>query len=443
MGLQIEQQENENRELELTVRVDEPRVAEAMRETAKKLTKTLRIRGFRPGKAPYHVVQRWVGKDTLRAEAVESIAPDVFREAIEQVDVVPYAPGSIDDMEMDPLVFRITVPLEPTVDLGDYRQVSIDLPEVSVTDEQVNQAMKAVQERHALLEPADRPVQEGDVIIADVKAEKDGEVLLEREGAELLVDAETLYQGTPFVENVVGMSAGDERTFDIASAKGEDDEDDDQDGAVTHTVAVQEVKSRYLPPLNDDLAKEEGDYETLLELRIDVRKQLTEAAQKQADARYADQVFEKIQEGATVVYPPAAVELELDTTMENLKQTVKRQGWEMDEYLRIQAKTIEVLREEAKPSAEERVKRHQVTLALVRAEQLGVDDAELEQRVDERLGQLGEQEDGVIDQLRERYMSERGRMVIINDVLSGKFSERLRAIGRGEAPELEGSEEEE
>ena len=443
MGLQIEQQENENRELELTVRVDEPRVAEAMRETAKKLTKTLRIRGFRPGKAPYHVVQRWVGKDTLRAEAVESIAPDVFREAIEQVDVVPYAPGSIDDMEMDPLVFRITVPLEPIVDLGDYRQASIDPPEISVTDEQVNQAMKAVQERHALLEPADRPVQEGDVIIADLKAEKAGEVLLEREGAELLVDAETLYQGTPFVENVVGMSAGDERTFDIASAKGEDDEDDDQDGAVTHTVAVQEVKSRYLPPLNDDLAKEEGDYETLLELRIDVRKQLTEAAQKQADARYADQVFEKIQEGATVVYPPAAVELELDTTMENLKQTVQRQGWEMDEYLRIQAKTIEVLREEAKPSAEERVKRHQVTLALVRAEQLGVDDAELEQRVDERLGQLGEQEDGVIDQLRERYMSERGRMVIINDVLSGKFSERLRAIGRGEAPEIEGSEEEE
>jgi len=443
LGLQIEQQENENRELELTVRVDEPRVAEAMRETAKKLTKTLRIRGFRPGKAPYHVVQRWVGKDTLRAEAVESIAPDVFREAIEQVDVVPYAPGSIDDMEMDPLVFRITVPLEPTVDLGDYRQVSIDLPEISVTDEQVNQAMKAIQERHALLEPADRPVQEGDVIIADLKAEKDGEVLLEREGAELLVDAETLYQGTPFVENVVGMSAGDERTFDIASAKGEDDEDDDQDGAVTHTVAVQEVKSRYLPPLNDDLAKEEGDYETLLELRIDVRKQLTEAAQKQADARYADQVFEKIQEGATVAYPPAAVELELDTMVEDLKQSVQRQGWDMEEYLRVQGQTIETTREQSKTSAEQRVKGHQVTLALVRAEQLGVDDAELEQRVDERLGQLGEQEDGVIDQLRERYMSERGRMVIINDVLSGKLSERLRAIGRGEAPDLEGSEEEE
>lgn len=442
MGLQIEQQENENRELELTVRVDEPRVAEAMRETAKKLTKTLRIRGFRPGKAPYHVVQRWVGRDTLRAEAAESIAPDVFREAIDQVDVVPYAPGSIDDMEMEPLVFRIKVPLEPTVDLGGYRQVSIEPPEISVTDEQVNQAMKAIQERHALLEPADRPVQEGDVIIADLKAEKDGEVLLEREGAELLVDAEALYPRTPFVENVVGMSAGDERTFDIASAK-DDDDDDDQDGMVAYTVAVQEVKSRYLPPLNDDLAKEEGDYETLLELRIDVRKQLTEAAQRQADAQYADQVFEEMQEGATVAYPPAAVELELDTILENLNQSVQRQGWDMEEYLRIQGKTIEAIREEAKPSAEERVKRQQVTLALVRAEQLAVDDAELEQRVDERLGQLGVQEDGVIDQLRERYMSERGRMVIINDVLAGKLSERLRAIGRGEAPELAESEEKE
>ncbi len=441
MGLQIEQKEKENRELELTVQVDESRVAEAMREAAKKLTKTVRIRGFRPGKAPYHVVQRWVGTDTLRAEAVESLAPEIFREAIEQVDVVPYAPGSIDDMEMEPLVFRITVPLEPTVDLGDYRQVRIDPPEISVTDEQVNQAMKAIQERHALLEPADRPVQDGDVIIADLKAEKNGEVLLEREGSEFLVDAETLYQGTPFVENVVGMSAGDERTFDIASAK--DDDEDDQDDIVTHTVAVQEVKSRYLPPLNDDLAKEEGDYETLLELRIDVRKQLTEAAQQQADAQYADQVFEKIQEGATVAYPPAAVERELDGIVEDLKQSVQRQGWDMEEYLRVQSKTIEAIREESKPGAEERVKGSQVSFALVRAEQLAVEDAELEQRVDERLGQLGEQEDGVIDQLRERYMSGRGRMVMINDVLSGKLSERLRAIGRGEAPEINESEEEE
>ena len=243
------------------------------------------------------------------------------------------------------------------------------------------------------------------------------------------------------MENVVGMSAGDERTFDIASAT--DDDDDDQDGMVSHTVAIQEVKSRYLPPLNDDLAKEEGDYETLLELRIDVRKQLTKAAQRQADAQYADQVFEKIQEGATVVYPPAAVEHELDTMIEDMKQSVQRRGWDMEEYLRVQGQTIETIREQLKAGAEERVKGYQVTLALVRAEQLAVDDAELEQRVDERLGQLGEQDDGVIDQLRERYMSEQGRMVIINDVLSGKLSERLRAIGRGEAPELAESEEEE
>jgi trigger factor len=451
LSLQIEQQETEQRELKLTVRVDESRVQEEIRRAARKFAKNLRIPGFRPGRAPFDVVQRWVGKEALRGEAVESITEDIYREALEQTNVIPFAPGSLDDIELEPLVFHLTIPLEPVAELGDYRQVRVDPPQVEVSDEQVNRAMKAIQEKHALLEPANRPAQEGDVIIADVRAEQDGETTLDRTGAELLLDPETLYPSIPFVANVVGMSAGEEKRFDITlpaevaeeGDEGEEGEEADQK-VVTYTVKVHEIKARYLPPLNDDLAKDEGDFETLLDLRIDVRRRLTEAAQREANAEYVDQVFEKIRGGASVIYPPAAVEQELDRLVEEVEGRFERQGWALEDVLKMQGKTLEAMREDYRPRAEEQVERSQITIALLRAERLSTSEAELDQLVEERVGAMGEMDDEVGSQLREFYQSGQGRLFMANDMLMTKFTERLKAIGLGEAPELpELSEEEE
>jgi trigger factor len=436
--LQIEQQETENRELKLKVQVDEARVQEQMRKTARQLAKRLRVPGFRPGKAPFHVVQRWVGPEALRGEAVDALTEDLYREAIDQADVSPFAPGSLDDIEMDPLVLHLTIPLEPTVDLGDYRQVRVDPPTVEVEDKQVDEAMKAIQEKHALLEPADRPAQEGDVVIADLVATQGGEVTLDREGAELLLDPETLYPDIPFVENVVGMSAGEEKEFDITVSETPEDEEEGEpaEWTTTYSVTVHEVKSRYLPPLTDDLAREEGDYETLLELRMATRKNLTDVAQRRADAEYVDQVFDQMLEGATIVYPPAAVELELDRMIEEMEARFKQQGWTLDDLLKIQGKTVEMQREEMRPQAEEQLKRSQTTIALVRAERLSMEESELDQLVEERMGEMGEIDEELKNQLREYYNSGQGRMFMANDMLMTKFTERVKAIGRGEAPDL-------
>ncbi len=438
MTLQIEQQETESRELKLTVHVDEARVQERIRTVAKKLAKSLRIPGFRPGKAPFHIVQRWVGEEALRGEAVDGLTEDLYKEAIEQVDAQPYAPGSLDDIEMEPLVLHLTVPMEPLVELGDYRQVRVDLPTVEVTDEQVNDAMKAIQEKHALLEPAARPAQEGDVVVANFKAVQNEDVLMERESAELLLDPETLYPDTPFVENVVGMSAGDQKSFETIVTS---EEDEEAGAAVTYTVEVLDVKSRYLPPLNDSLAQEEGDFESLLDLRIDVRRQLTEAAQQKADAEYVDQVFDQVREGASVVFPPAAVELEIDDMVRDTEQRFKQQGWALEDFLKFQAKTLESWRDEMRPAAEERVQRSQITLALVRSEKLFLGDDELDQLIEERMGGIGEMEDELRQQLREFYSAGQGRVMMANEMMMNKFTDRIKAIGMGEAPDLSELEE--
>jgi trigger factor len=432
LTLEIEQRETENRELELTVRVDESRVEEAMRRTARKFSRNIRIPGFRPGKAPFHVIRNWVGADALRAEAIDSIANDIYQEATEQADVIPFAPGSLDDIELDPLVFHITVPLYPKVDLGDYRDVRVEPTPVEIADEAVNEAMQAIREKHALLEPANRPAQKGDVVIADLHAEEDGDEVLSREKAELLLDPDQLYPDTPFVENIVGMSAGDEKTFQLVLT----DEENDESHELAYTVKLHEVKSRFVPPLNDELAREEGDFETLLDLRIHVRKQLTEAAQREADADYVEKVFDQIREGTAVVYPPAALEQEIDRMVDDMEERFGRQGWSLDDHLKLQGKTVDDLREELRPEAEDYLMRSQITFALVQAERLAVEDGELESKVGERLGRMEDLEEEAAQQLRELYTTGQGRMLMANEVLMEKYTERLKAIGRGQAPEL-------
>ncbi|MEN8098438.1 MAG: trigger factor, partial [Chloroflexota bacterium] len=219
MTLQIEQKETDNRELKLTVQVEEKRVQDAIRSTARKLAKNLRIPGFRPGKAPFHVVERTVGKQALRVQAIDEITQDLYQEAIAQVGAIPYAPGSLDDMKLEPLVLDLTIPLTPTVDLGEYRLVREEPVEVSVEDKAVDEALARIQEKHALIEPADRPAAEGDLIIADVKGTQDGETMIDQEGAEMILDPEKLYPDTDFVKNVVGLSAGEQVSFDLNTSE--------------------------------------------------------------------------------------------------------------------------------------------------------------------------------------------------------------------------------
>jgi FKBP-type peptidyl-prolyl cis-trans isomerase (trigger factor) len=157
-----------------------------------------------------------------------------------------------------------------------------------------------------------------------------------------------------------------------------------------------------------------------------------------------EQVFDKIREGASVIYPPAAVEGELDRLMEEMGQRFERQGWALEDVLKIQGKTVEDMREDYRPRAVGQVERSQITLALLRAEQLSTDEAELDRLVDERMGAMGDLDDEVSSQMREFYQSEPGRLFMANDMLMTKFTERLKAIWLGEAPELpELSEEEE
>lgn len=476
MTLTIHTEQDEQRQLHMTIEVPEERVEKQMRQTARKLARDYRFPGFRQGRAPYAVVVGRIGRDNLRAEAVEELLQSVFEEAMDQVDPDAYAPAEFEDMEMEPLVLRFTIPLMPEVDLHDYRALRKEIEPVSVTEEAVNEALENIRARHQLLEEVERPVEGGDMVtiagrgelilmeeveeeeaeaqeeaeVGDEAAEVDetddtfeeediDTVLFDTEGMELIMDAGKLFPGTPFVENLVGLSIGDKTSFSFTFP--DDFEDEELAGKEAEfEIEILQVQNRDLPELNDDLAKEEG-HESLAEMVEETRANLEKAAESQAKNELIDGMIEDMLAQATLVFPPAAVELEIDNRIESFKQQVTRSGWQWEDYLTLQGTAEEGLREDFREAAEEAVRQQLVLRQFVLEEKLSVDEADVEAKIDERVMSFGDNET-LTNSMREFYKKGAGLEMISSEILVDKVAERMKAILSGNAPELEALAEE-
>jgi trigger factor len=445
--LTIHTTEDEQRQLKVTVEVAESRVEKQMQATARELARGMQIPGFRKGKVPYHVLVQRVGQEALRAEAVEALLDDVYGEMLAQLEETPAGQPSLDNLQMDPLVLDFVIPLEPKVSLGDYRSIRRDVTPVEISDEAVDEALEHIREHHEVVEPVSRAVMEGDMVTISGTGEVvDGDtvnVIFDEERIDLIADPERAFTGTDFVANLIGMEIGDETEFTITFPDQEpylpDGEDDDNALAgqeAQFSVTVLDVKSRYLPPLDDELAKAEGDYETLAELRDATREELQKQGEQEARNQLFDEVLEEILESAALVYPPSLVEEELDNMIENLKNQVTRAGWRWEDYVRLQSKTEEILREEWKERAEENVRRSLVLRQFIRDEYINVGADELQTSLSDRFGSL-EGDGEVQQQLRDYFQKGEGLTMLANELLMDKIYERTNAIVTGSAPDLE------
>ena len=454
MTLTIHTEEDDQRQMAVTVEVAEERVQKAMRNTARKLAKDAYIPGFRKGKAPYQVILRRVGEETLRAETIEDMVQGIFEEALEQSAIEMYAQPSLDAVEQDPLVFKFTVPLAPVVTLGDYRELRREVAEPEVTDEAVAQALKKIQERHQIVEPVERPVEQGDLVslsgkgvLLPVVKEEEGEetettetespeeeILFDEEQTELLMDSDVIFPGTPFVENLVGMSAGDQKSFNFTFP--EDFDDESLAGReAAFDVTVLDVKSRTLPELDDDLAKQEGSYETADELRASLREDLQKQAESEAKNQLIESMIDDLLGDAEVLYPPAAVELEIDTMVDSLKGQITRSGWEWADYLRMQGLDEHSIRHEFEDTAVERMQRQLVLRQFIMDEKLTVSAEDLDERIEARLEDFGDNPE-LRDSMRQYFQSGYAFDMISSEVLMDKAYERMKAVLSGDAPDL-------
>ena len=296
----------------LQIEVDDERLEKAMASAYRRLAAKTRIPGFRAGKAPRAVLERHLGEHAILHEAIDRLVPQVYREALDQEEIDAIDQAAYDLVTEQPLVVKFTVPVRPSVDLGDYTSLRVPREPVVVEPERVQDGLEALRHRYSTLEPATRPIQWGDIVRADVHATVDETVLVNEDDTEFQLVEERTISLPGFAEALIGREKGAEFEFDLSVP--EDAPDERLHGHQAHyRVRIQEVKQEKLAELDDEFARQVGEgFADLAALRSRVEEDLREALEQEAEHRYHDQILEELVERAQIEYPPVLVERETE-----------------------------------------------------------------------------------------------------------------------------------
>jgi trigger factor len=356
-------------------------------------------------------------------EALDMLIPEAYNEALDDQEIEPIDQPSLDIVQEEPLIFKATVPVRPTVDLGDYGKLRVDRPAVVVAQEDVDAAVEDLRRRYALHEPVDRPVTTGDVVRADVRGNIDGrEVFADddfeftlREGATVLLPG--------FAEGVIGTEKGVSKQIEVTSPPGSQPLSG-KTGAFT--VVVKEVKEEKLSPLNDEFAREVGEgFSSLEALRQHLETGIRERLEAEAEEKYRDDALMALVDAAEELeHPPVLLEREIDRLLRDQAQSA---GQDVERYLEQTRKPVEEIRDALRPTAVERVRRSLTLTALAEAEEIKVESAEVDGEVERIVNSSGPQ----APQMRQLFASPGGREAIERSLLTRKTLDRLIEIVGG------------
>jgi trigger factor len=345
----------------------ERRVAQA----ARGLARNLRVPGFRAGKAPPPIVIQRVGREAVLDEAVRDSIGGWYAAAIDAARIVPVGEPDLDvgDMprEGEPLRFSIEIGVRPRATLGEYKGLEVPRREPEVSDEAIGEELERLRERGAKLETVERPAERGDFLVMDYLGSIDGTPFPGGEGRDQMVELGSGKLVPGFEEQLEGAAAGEERTIDIEFP--EDYHPELASKAAQFAITVKEVKAKELPPLDDDLAAEAG-FDTLDELRADIRERMTEGQSAQIDAEFREAALDAAVAAATVEIPDALVEARSREMFDQLMHSLSHQGISRETYMRISGQEEGAVVEAGKEDAAQGLRREAVLAAIVEAEKI-------------------------------------------------------------------------
>lgn len=415
----------------MTIEPDDELVQEALRKAAKKVAQRYNIPGFRKGKAPYSAVVRAYGKEVLYEQVAEELGDKVYRQALEETGLQPVAPGSLEDVTFDPLVFKLTLPMPPEVDLGEYRSIRLERPAIEVTDEEVTVQLESMQKQQSDWTPVEEGAAEmGDLLSLSLKGAIEEQVIIDEDAFELALEPENEDFPPGFDQQFVGQPVGAVLSFDLTYPE---DWPSDRAGKLAHFEAeIIGIKRQDVPALDDDFAALVGDYDTLDELKQSVRDGIYAQRKLDADMQYANQMIDKVIEGAKIEFPPVLLEESLNRIVSEQTRNLERAGLPLSEYLRLTRQTEAQFKQQFMGAAEKRLRGDLVLNRLPEVEGLQATDDEIAEETGKLLASAGE----TSESLRGILASEGGRMTIANDILRQKALDRLVEIAEGRAPEL-------
>ena len=370
----------------LEVEVSPEAVKKGVEAKVRDLRKQVRVPGFRPGKAPRRIIENHVGRDYIYMEALQDSLPTWYSEAVVEQDLRPIDTPRIDfDGTLDEeegFKFSAEVEVRPEASLGEYKGVEALRREVEVSDGQVDEQLEELRGQFATLAAVeDRPAKEGDFVIIDYRGERmaggplEGadaqDYMLEIGGGELLPD---------FENNLVGMKAGERKRFGVMFPM-DYGEESLRGQSVLFDVHLKEIKERDLPPLDDDLAMEASEFDTLEELRGAIRDQLAGALEERAQGEFRGRVLDAVARGAEVEVPDVMVDDKAGEMVESFERSIRAQGIEPEQYYQLAGASQAEIRDRVRDDAANTVKKELVLDAVARAEGIGPDEHEVEHQI--------------------------------------------------------------
>ena len=360
-------------------------VERRMTQAAKLLARNIRVPGFRAGKAPPPVVIKRVGREAVLDEAVRESLGGWYRAAIDDARVIPVGEPDVEIGELpregQPLTFSIEIGVRPKAELGDYKGLEVPKREPDVSDEAIGEELERLRERAAKLEPVDRQAQRGDFVVMDFAGTLDGVPFAGGEGRDQMIELGSGRLVPGFEDQLEGSVGGQELKVTVTFP--DDYGSPDLAGRdAEFAVTVREVKAKQLPALNDELAEEAG-FDTLDELREDIRGRMAEAETSRLEAEFREAALDAAVAAATVEVPDALIEARSRELWESMLHQLSHQGIDRDTYLRISGRSEEDTIEQAKPDAEQALRREAVLAAVAEAESLEPTEDEMLEAVSE------------------------------------------------------------
>ena len=395
MECKVEKTENAN-EVKLNVTIEAEKFDEAIKKVYFKSAKYFNIPGFRKGKAPMNIVEKYYGKEIFYEDAFNEVVPEELEKVVEENKLEVVSRPDIEVKQIgqgQDLIFTAVFQTKPEAELGKYKGVEIKKIEYKVTDEDVEHELAHMQEHNSrLISVEDRPVEKGDIANINFEGFVDG-VAFEggkAENHDLEIGSNTFIPG--FEDQIIGMKIDEEKDIKVKFP----DEYFSKDLAgkdATFKVKVNEIKKKELPKLDDEFAKDVSEFDTLKELKESIKEKQQKQNDERAKYETQDAVIKAVCENVKVDIPSGMIETETENMLKDMEQRLAYQGLKLDQYLQMMGKTREEMQKEYEPQATEAIKSRLALEAVIKAEKIEVPEIDVDEKIKEMAKNYGKEND--------------------------------------------------
>ena len=397
MSIKIEKTENKN-EVKLEFTVEAKVFEEGMKKVFERNAKYFNIPGFRKGKAPMSIVERTYGSEIFYEDTFNEIVPEIYDREVKENNLEVVSRPQIDIVQIEKgkdLIFTAIVSTKPEVKLGKYKGVQIEKKEYKVEDKDIDAELEQMQQRNSrLVTVTDRAVEEKDIAVIDFEGFLDGKAFDGGKGEnyDLEIGSNTFIPG--FEEKVKGMKIGEEKDLELTFPE-EYFSKDLAGKEVVFKVKLHEIKRKELPTLDDDFAKDVSEFDSLKELKADIKDRLTKSNDEKAKNEMQEAAVKAAVEVSEVELPAGMIEMEVDAMADDLNRRLSYQGMSLDQYLKMINKSMSDFRKDNEEPAKEAIKMRLVLEAIAKDAKIEVTDKDVEAKVKELAEAYGRKEEEI------------------------------------------------